>query len=366
MSTHYDTLGVSEKASQSEIKAAYRKLAREVHPDVSDFPDAAAKFQLVQQAYEVLSDPRRRDGYDLVLASQRRPRDQAEKERLEAEELKRRAEERMKDAPQMAKIDLEKTNRLTQLVSVGKIIEAEKLAKEMLAEDSRQPVPHAVLGDIARLRGDFQRALQDYGLAAQYEPRNPIYQRRYEQMMDSVSATKSVGGTYVPEIKIPPLGIAIFLVIIMAVYTVFAVERPLNLPFAPTWTLGTMGMLLISGVVVGTCLVLSGALTGFDVAAGSAVMRVSPATALGLIALASFWVACLLYFIVGQTQQAFNRSLSLVLGCVAGTVLVFTLAGLSKGPMPAMSNLIWGGNLVYLGALAGWFVTDSLGRSSSS
>ncbi|MFG0286337.1 MAG: DnaJ domain-containing protein [Phycisphaerales bacterium JB039] len=61
---YYETLGVSRKATAEEIRAAYRKLARRYHPDVSKDADAAAKFAQVQEAYEVLSDPAKRQRYD--------------------------------------------------------------------------------------------------------------------------------------------------------------------------------------------------------------------------------------------------------------------------------------------------------------
>jgi len=61
---YYKVLGVERKASQNEIKRAYRKLARKYHPDVSKEADAEARFKEVGEAYEVLKDAEKRTAYD--------------------------------------------------------------------------------------------------------------------------------------------------------------------------------------------------------------------------------------------------------------------------------------------------------------
>lgn len=65
MADHYEVLGVTREASPEEIKKAYRRLARELHPDVNPGEDAAERFKLVTHAYDVLSDPEQRQRYDL-------------------------------------------------------------------------------------------------------------------------------------------------------------------------------------------------------------------------------------------------------------------------------------------------------------
>lgn len=60
----YDVLGVARGASKDEIKRAYRKLARQYHPDVNKDAGAEDKFKEIQSAYEVLSDERKRNMYD--------------------------------------------------------------------------------------------------------------------------------------------------------------------------------------------------------------------------------------------------------------------------------------------------------------
>ncbi len=62
---YYAVLGVSPTASQTEIRRAYREGARALHPDVNKAPDAAARFALLAEAHDTLSDPARRRAYDL-------------------------------------------------------------------------------------------------------------------------------------------------------------------------------------------------------------------------------------------------------------------------------------------------------------
>jgi DnaJ-class molecular chaperone len=60
----YDILGIKKSASDADIKAAYRKLTRQYHPDKYDGPDANEKFSNINNAYEVLSDKEKRRIYD--------------------------------------------------------------------------------------------------------------------------------------------------------------------------------------------------------------------------------------------------------------------------------------------------------------
>ena len=64
MSDHYSALGVSSGATLADIKKAFRQQASFWHPDRNTAADAAARFRLVQEAYDVLSDADKRQAYD--------------------------------------------------------------------------------------------------------------------------------------------------------------------------------------------------------------------------------------------------------------------------------------------------------------
>lgn len=61
---YYDVLGLKKDAGPEEIKKAYRKLARQYHPDVNSDQDSEVKFKEIKDAYDVLSDPQKKDYYD--------------------------------------------------------------------------------------------------------------------------------------------------------------------------------------------------------------------------------------------------------------------------------------------------------------
>ena len=68
---YYKALGISKSATQKEVQSAYRKLARKLHPDVNKKPDAEESFKAINEAYEVLKDPEKRERYDTLGANWR-------------------------------------------------------------------------------------------------------------------------------------------------------------------------------------------------------------------------------------------------------------------------------------------------------
>lgn len=66
---YYEILGIKREAGEAEIKSAYRKLARKLHPDVNKTKEAEQKFKDINEAYEVLSDKTKRQRYDSLGAN---------------------------------------------------------------------------------------------------------------------------------------------------------------------------------------------------------------------------------------------------------------------------------------------------------
>src|SRR5258708_7089873 len=61
---YYEVLGIARGATDEEIKKAFRRMAKQYHPDANKEPGAEARFIEVNEAYEVLSDPQKRNAYD--------------------------------------------------------------------------------------------------------------------------------------------------------------------------------------------------------------------------------------------------------------------------------------------------------------
>jgi tetratricopeptide (TPR) repeat protein len=355
--THYDTLGVSPKSTANEIRSAYRKLVLRHHPDQSSDPKSADILMEVVKAYEVLNDPIQRKRYDAIFEPM--------KPRVEPKPKPAPPPEKPAEKPKPKQNPLtEQILRLSSLYNKGRFSEAEKLAVVILEQNPREPTPYGVLGDIARARGQLGQAINMYAHAVQADPRNQLYQQRYEELvkLSTGSMVPAEGGSTVGQQSAMALGVGVC--IVSFVYIALGREAPLmpGLGLVSSWTLGLIVMLFLCGVTTGVALSLGGKLDRFTSVSTTSTGRVAPAMALGTVAMVSFWAAAVLYAIIGLSQNAFNFSTSRLIGAVAGVVSLSTLAAMISQQLNPMQVFLWGGNLTYVGAICGWMITDSFSR----
>src|SRR2546421_3740720 len=188
--TYYDVLGVKATSDAAEIRSAYRKLVLKHHPDHSSDLRSAQILSQAIEAYEVLSDPVRRHSYDGLLAA--RARDaapaNAQKESVgergsEAWAAWAREKEQQRQTEKERGSLTQELIRLSSLFSKSRFADAEELAHKIADKSPKEPLPYAVLGDIARARGDVGGAINMYARAVQADPHNQLYQHRYEELV---------------------------------------------------------------------------------------------------------------------------------------------------------------------------------------
>ena len=361
MQTHYEILGVSRESSAAEIRTAYRRIALEHHPDKSDTADSRAIFLSAKESYEVLSDPIKKKSYDFALdlmvppAPRERPQPKAEPKTEPKQEPKPQPKPEPKPEPPKPTVP-QMLAQLQTLFGRGQYADAERLAREILDTSSREAIPYAVLGDIARSQGNLNEAAKFYAYAAQFAPANPIYQQRYEELLNR-SQVKSERGTFRVEATEAQLTGPIFgagVVLACASYLVWSGERPTIMGF----TVGSLTMPFVAGVAIGASFSFGNLLERFQLAGRTTHGRMGLTLVLGLVAVINFWLAALGYLILGAVQKAFSVTTTrFVLGVGAATLLLTISTLVTK--ISSLGMLTWSGNVVYIGAICGWMVADA-------
>jgi curved DNA-binding protein CbpA len=357
---HYETLGISESASADEVKSAFRKVAREHHPDVSSSDLSKEAFLRAKEAYDVLSDADRRRSYDLSLGHTRQTEANRRRAQQQANDrAKRRVQQASEERASSADV-----LRMSMLLSSHRFREAEAVAREILRIEPKSAPAYATLAEAAKVRGDLDAAARYFAYAAQYAPDNRLYRERSVEAQVALERRAQGDPQRIHRNAPIAIGGGLFVVLASSLYVVLAAEpaafptvRPIS-----TWPLSLLFMLVVAGLSVGVSLSIGGVLDVYDANRGSTVMRVAPATALGAVAAVNFWVSLAFYVLVGMTQNAFNPSMSRLMSGVFAALMVFTVAAWNLNGETAMQTLLWGGNVLYIAAAVGWFVADSLKR----
>lgn len=368
MRTHYEILGITRAATPAQVKTAYRKVVLQHHPDKSKAPESKAIFLAAQEAYKVLSDPMHRKSYDATLDLMAPPKEPKPKPPTPKPPAAKPAEPKPRPKPPEEVVKPKPTipQRLQQLQNAfaqGRVADAERMANEILQDSPREAIPYAVLGDMARARGDLNEAARLYAFAAQFAPTNPAYQKRYEELLDRSRMDVTRGNVSLQastaKISAPLVGAGV--VFSAGSYLVFSNEAPMMGGARPltTWTLGLVVMLFVSGIAVGTSMAMGNLLDRFQSTIVSAGGRTGPNLAIGIVSVFSFWLACGLYVVLGLRQKAFTVTTTRLFFGVGIAVAVLSMAtGLSHN-VSGWETLLWGGNVTSVGALCGWMISDA-------
>ena len=361
---HYRILGVGRNATSGEIKSAYRKLVLAHHPDRSNSKQSAEIFLKATEAYEVLGDQERRKHYDSRSDMEKRRDSQPPPTQTKTQSQPKPQESR--SGPKVATVAADIT-KLTLIFTRGQYSESEKLARQILQKDGRQPIPYAVLGDIARAKGNLDEAAKMYAYAAQMDPRNPIYQQRHEELIRTYKGPKTADAATKASQKSVMTFIVGTLLVLCAAFYVMVAKEPAIAPgvsLISTWTLGLAIMLFLSGVSIGAVLCASNYIDRFNAMTITATGRVSsPIVALTSVAIVNFWAAAALYAVVSLAQRGYTYShLRFMIAIAATTLVMVGAAALSVARFDPIQVFLWGGNITYLGGICGWMVADSFKR----
>ena len=333
------------------------------HPDKSPSKQSAEIFLRATEAYEVLGDRDRRKHYDGSLDFEKR---QASQPRSQTQTRPQPSPQPTRTAKTVSTVAADVT-KLTLIFTRGQYSESESLARQIIQKDGKQPIPYAVLGDIARAKGNLDEAAKMYAYAAQMDPRNPIYQQRHEELISTYRDKRNPSAaTNATQKSVMTIIVGTLLVVSAGLYVMLAKEPIITpgLSLINTWTLGLVIMLFLSGVSTGAVLCAGDYIDRFNASTIVATGRISsPILMLAMVAVVNFWAAAALYALVTITQRGFTVShLRFMVGIGVTTLIMAGAAALSIANFAPVQVLLWGGNLAYLGGICGWMVADSFKR----
>lgn len=398
---YYEALGVGPTATPDEIKRKFRALARQHHPDVTGGGGGSHEsFVRISQAYEVLSDPVQRADYDLRRRDRERlkqaiaARQRADFERrstppgagrpnpqrptspghrptanfAEAREARQRAHvENVLHAAEAA-------------YSLGKLRDAARLCRTVLEQDRRNGGAYELLGDIYTRQRRSSVAIEMYTMAAQLISANGQVISKLNRLLAKEggvsSKTSRRVATRASQQKsqamqqvlwsLLSVGLTVMLMIVFANASRTETSSFFNsIPFVNKWTDTLLCLLVVSGWFTGVALAVPGITRAMDdelfyPRAGTMSNGLPLGILLGVVSGICFYIGAALYVIAASVQESLSSSVLLVMACSA--VITGAFAGIAyfsgTGMEQCRQILLFGGNVVFLAALAGWFIGD--------
>ncbi|NUL81727.1 MAG: DnaJ domain-containing protein [Armatimonadetes bacterium] len=337
MTDHYKTLGLSRQATQDEIRAKYRELARQFHPDVNPSSAAKEQFLRVQEAYQVLSNPERRKQFDALLQMNQRP-PKPKPRPTQSQPNKGEEYKRLLHEAELAFV-------------AGRFFEALAKAKAAAKIQPRSALAHTIVGDVYRIQGKSELALSSYTIALQLDPNNDSLQKKFTRLAKTRAAE--------PATPIAPAadGVKMAAQIIGFSGCLFTVFMAL---LAPGQAIGSAGIgawssnLLLYMAICGLLLGVLMSASGWVQAVQDALPIKGPGLILALIALLCFPLSAAIYALISTIHGGGSPSLNKAYGAAGLFAILFAVAYFQAFG----ATLLFGGNVVFAGLLTGWFVSD--------
>lgn len=346
---HYEVLGLPKDATLVQIKRRYRELARKYHPDVARDKELAHRlFIQISEAYDTLSDPDRRKAYDLGLQSDY------------ISTTGRSTTAGSSSPPASTVIEF---LRNAQLAFVKKqYSETLTNCKSALKVEPRNAHAYAIMGDVYRMQGKTEHAIDAFSMALQFNPKDQESQRKLMKLIEKQSRTREarrqVREHRERNVKINMVwwGIAFFLIMLIGVYPGEPV--PVLQKYTPMehWSWNLVGLMGGAALIVGVLLSINGLVRHpdeeltFDTSDGWLMVPTGFILLIGSGFL--FLGAALFYLIIGLIQWNISKSIMIAFAATVGVVLLSAL----NYPQGRMEVVMFGGNVSFISLMIGWYI----------
>lgn len=384
--THYEVMGLQQNCSPEEVRKRFRELARQYHPDRHpEYPHYHEIFVRITQAYEVLNDSSRRASYDLDLRDKAR-RDAARAAQYGARPTtppsgnrpgarpngatpprtgpQARARREVDQRRQMVARMLEDARNA---YSRGHLAEALRLCKEVL-QVQKVGGAYELMGDIYHRQGRLEEAVQAYTLAAQMVSNNGLVMAKLNRVIARLRTTQreydipraprpSTGNLAGYKMAVASFGFA--LVLFLIVWGSGIAGNPRAETVLGAWTTTHLILLAATGFLSGAILAVGAWIRPIDQelffsTVGGPRRSLPVGLLLTVVGALFFPLAIGVYLIIARMQEAISGSVLAILGTVAAVTLGFVFAA----DKTLVQTLLFGGNVVWLTALCGWFIGD--------
>jgi hypothetical protein len=385
-------MGLEPHATPDEVRKRFRELARRFHPDLhSDHPEYHEVFVRISQAYETLGDQNRRAAYDLDL------RDRARREAARASGAYGSAPSTSRPSPpathgsprsgngtaaprangqprprREAELKKQRVHRLMDDARIayarGHLGEALRLCQEVL-QIQRVGGAYDLMGDIYHRQNKLEEAVNSYSVAAQMLPSNGLVMAKLNRVAQRLrtqnadytlprqarNLTPSRRAGYKMAFACFGFAVVAFLIIWSAGMRVEASERVVG-----GWSVAQVGLFALCGFLGGVILAAGAWIRRIDqelffTSVGGPRQPMPLGVLLMVVGAIFYPLAIASYFIFARMQETVSGSVLAVFTAATLVTLGFVFA--SETPT-LLQTLLFGGNVVFVATLCGWFIGD--------